>query len=74
MSRHDVRSALLTVSFAVAGLLAFEPSVIACSVCFGDPERSGPVQAAILVLLGLVVLVQVALARLFWRLLRRSRS
>ena len=62
------------VALALFGVLGVPLSAAACSVCFGDPEQSGPVQAAILVLLALVVLVQVVLGRLLWGLMRRSRS
>ena len=73
MSSWERRQRWISVSYLGLLLHLFSQPLAACSVCFGDPEKSSPVQAAILLLLALVVLVQVVVARLLWRLLRRPR-
>lgn len=62
---------------AVALLFALWPSVArACSVCFGDEDGglAAGLNAGIGVLLALVLLVQVAIVRFFWKTSRRARA
>jgi hypothetical protein len=62
----------------VAGALALLPAdpVLACTVCFGDPNSAETrgLRGAILFLLLLVGLVQVGFLRLFWVFRQRARS
>jgi len=73
MSR--TRAAAIAVASAAFVLLPVEP-VLACTVCFGDPNSSETrgLRIAILFLLALVALVQVGFVKLFFTIRRRSRS
>ena len=66
--------AIATASAAFV-LLPIEP-VLACTVCFGDPDSAETrgLRTAILFLLALVALVQVGFVKLFFTIRRRTRS
>jgi len=66
-----------------AGLLAFALLLIlnagvaqACPVCYGasDSAMAGGVNNAVFLMLGIIVLVQIGFAALFWTFWRRSKE
>jgi hypothetical protein len=69
---------LRSIAIAAAAwalVLAPAPPLLACTVCFGDPnsaETKG-LRSAILFLLVLVALVQVGFIRLFWSIRQRAK-
>ena len=66
----------LRVAIAALAILTFAPTALACPVCFGapdDPMVKG-VNNGIWVLLGLVAVVQVGFAAMFWSFWRRARE
>jgi hypothetical protein len=68
---NHVRTAIVLLA-----ILAFTPAAFACPVCFGapdDPMVKG-VNNGIWVLLGLVAVVQVGFAAMFWSFWRRARE
>ena len=63
-------------AIAALAILFFAPAALACPVCFGapdDPMVKG-VNNGVWVLLGLVALVQVGFAAMFWSFWRRARE
>lgn len=61
---------------AILAILLIAPTALACPVCFGapnDPMVKG-VNNGIWVLLGLVAVVQVGFAAMFWSFWRRARE
>lgn len=61
---------------AIVLLILIAPAALACPVCFGapdDPMVKG-VNNGIWVLLGLVAVVQVGFAAMFWSFWRRARE
>ena len=75
MSRKRLASVSIALLVCLAGLLTAQP-VLACSVCYGDPNSamSQGAQAGVLVLLGVVGVVLTGLASLlvFW--MRRAAN
>jgi hypothetical protein len=69
------RSFAIAVTAGALALLPVDP-LLACSVCFGDPDSAETrgLRGAILFLLLLVGLVQVGFLRLFWVFRQRARS
>lgn len=75
-SRGRRRGALLLgVALAAAGLVAAVEPAGACAVCYGaaDEPLTHGVNNAILTLLGVVALVQVSFAALFWSFWRQAK-
>ncbi|REJ74618.1 MAG: hypothetical protein DWQ36_16040 [Acidobacteria bacterium] len=56
----------------VVGLIWTSRQALGCAVCFADDGSGAPLRWAIGLLLVLVVLLQMALARFFWRVLRAA--
>ena len=75
MSRNRLGSMSLALLVCLAALLTAQP-VLACSVCYGDPNSAMAqgAQAGVLVLLGVVGVVLTGLASLliFW--MRRAAN
>jgi hypothetical protein len=75
MSRNRLGSVLLAI-VACLGVLLSAQSVLACSVCYGDPNSAMTqgAKAGVLVLLGVVGVVLMGLASLliFW--MRRAAN
>jgi hypothetical protein len=69
------RSFAIAVTAGALALLPVDP-LLACSVCFGDPDSAETrgLRGAILFLLLLVGLVQVGFLRLFWVFRQRARA
>jgi len=76
MSRNRLVSMSLAAMLACLGALLSAQPVLACSVCYGDPNSamSQGAQAGVLVLLGVVGVVLTGLASLliFW--MRRAAN
>ena len=72
MSR--VRAIAIALASTALVLLPVDP-VLACTVCFGDPNSAETrgLRTAILFLLALVALVQVGFVKLFFTIRRRSQ-
>ena len=68
------RVALRVVLGGLVLALAAASPVLACSVCFGDPEESTGIAAGIALLLGLVLVIQLVLVRFFVRVWRSQRA
>ncbi len=73
MSQNRLASLSLAILACLGALLSAEP-VLACSVCFGDPNSAmvQGAQAGVLVLLGVVCVVLMGLASLLLFWMRRA--